>query len=200
MIVVLAALISGVVGPVILHFLKMKYDKMQKPKDILNDTIENSTLITHKLEEIQEETNCDRIWLAQFHNGGHFYPTGKSIQKFSIFYELVNPGIVSIQSNFQNIPVNLFGKAMNDLIEHDFIAIDDSRNELSSKLGLNSIILDAGCRSLYFFAVKSIDDKFIGFIGLSFGKKHKLNETEINKLLNEVSLIGGTLMNHLKLK
>ena len=57
-----------------------------------------------------EELKCDRICISQFHNGGHFYPTGKSIKKFSIFYERTSEKASSIKDTFQNIPVSLFPK------------------------------------------------------------------------------------------
>ena len=55
------------------------------------DALESSTLIDTQLEMMMNELECDRIWIAQFHNGGYFYPTGRSIQKFSIFYEKCTP-------------------------------------------------------------------------------------------------------------
>ena len=73
----------------------------------------------HKLDYIKDEFKADRVWLAQFHNGGHFYPTGKSIAKFSMVYEIVESTTKSIQSNFQNIPVSLFSKPINHLLEKE---------------------------------------------------------------------------------
>ena len=43
--------------------------------------------------------------------------------KFSIMYETVGAGVNSIQSNFNNIPVNLFSKSINYLLENDVIEI-----------------------------------------------------------------------------
>ena len=75
------------------------------------ETLKVSELITTKIDHIKEEFKADRVWVTQFHNGGHFYPTGKSMAKFSVIYESVNIGVGSIQSGFQNIPVNLFSKS-----------------------------------------------------------------------------------------
>ena len=69
----------------------------EKKRDKIKETIVDSTLITEKnkvTEEIREEFKSDRVWISQFHNGGNFYPnTGKSIQKFSIFYEVTKAGV-----------------------------------------------------------------------------------------------------------
>ena len=84
------ALITAVVGPIIVNWVKLKMEKKDTSSP-MRDALETSTLIDTQLEQVMEELECDRIWIAQFHNGGHFYPTGRSIQKFSIFYEKCTP-------------------------------------------------------------------------------------------------------------
>ena len=81
---------------------------------------------------MMEELECDRIWLSQFHNGGNFYPTGKSIQKFSVFYEFVTPGTPSIKSIFQNIPVSLFNQPMSHLYENGELSDEDIKNGIKN--------------------------------------------------------------------
>ena len=134
----------------------------------------------------------------QFHNGGHFYPTGKSMAKFSIIYESVGPSVSSIQLNFQNIPVNLFSKSINQLYENDVIEISDFKDETIPTYGLKYIAEDTGCKSGFLFSIKTIDDKFIGTLGLDFTKrKTNLNTESINHLQVHATAIGGVLMGHL---
>jgi hypothetical protein len=85
-----AAFLSGVVGP-ILYLLIDRYISKQKTKnkDTVKENIANTCIINDELEEIREEFNSDRVWISQFHNGGNFYPTGKSIQKFSVFAHIL---------------------------------------------------------------------------------------------------------------
>ena len=113
---VIVAFITGVLGPLLVIFLKNLLDR-KKPTDMVRETLAVSERITNKLEQIKEEFDIDRVWITQFHNGGHFYPTGKSMAKFSIIYEAVSPGVSSIRGQFQNIPVNLFSKSINELLE-----------------------------------------------------------------------------------
>ena len=96
---------------------------------MVHETLKVSELINQKIEHIKDEFNADRVWVTQFHNGGNFYPTGKSMAKFSIMYETVNPGVSSVQSNFHNIPVNLFSKSINQLLQNDLFS--SSNNMLS---------------------------------------------------------------------
>jgi hypothetical protein len=98
----------------------------------------------------------------------NFYPTGKSMAKFTMMYETVNGGVTSIQNNFQNIPVNLFSKSINQLLEGDTIIIPDFKDETIATYGLKYIADESGCKSGYLFSIKTIDDKFVGVSFKSF--------------------------------
>jgi hypothetical protein len=103
--------------------------------------------------------------------------------KFSIMYETVSPGATSVQSNFHNIPVNLFSKSINQLLNNDVIEIYDFKDESISTYGLKYIAEDTGCKSEYLFAVKSIDERFIGTLGIEYTKEvKKLDINSINHL------------------
>ena len=194
---VIVAFITGVLGPILVMIVKNKLDQ-KKPKDMVCETLKVSELITNKIEVIKEHFEADRVWITQFHNGGHFYPTGKSMAKFSIIYEAVSPGVQSVQSNFHNIPVNLFSKSINELLDNDCIEIADFKNDSTPTFGLKYYAEETGCKSEYLFAIKTIDNKFIGTLGVEFTKKKtKLDEEEINHLKNHASAIGGVLMTHL---
>ncbi len=196
---IIVAFLTGVAGPILVMFVKNYLDSKKKPSDMVADAVEVGNLIAAKIEHIKEEFGVDRVWVSQFHNGGHFYPTGKSIAKFSIFYETVKVGTSSIQSNFQNIPVNLFSKSINELLENDVIEISDFKDDSVATYGLKYVAEDTGCKSGYLFAIKSIDGKFIGTLGLDYTKrKTKLDMESINHLAVHASAIGGVLMTHLQ--
>ena len=196
---IIVAFLTGVAGPILVMIVKNYLDSKKKPSDMVADAVEVGNLISAKIEHIKEEFGVDRVWVSQFHNGGHFYPTGKSIAKFSIFYETVKVGTSSIQSNFQNIPVNLFSKSINELLENDVIEIPDFKDETIATHGLKYVAEDTGCKSGYLFAIKSIDGKFIGTLGLDYTKrKTKLDMESINHLAVHASAIGGVLMTHLQ--
>lgn len=196
---IVIAFISGVVGPIGVLYLKHLLDKRKVKPDMVKDTLRVSELVTTKIEHIKDEFKADRVWITQFHNGGNFYPTGKSMAKFSIMYETVNPGISSVQSNFHNIPVNLFSKSINELLSNESIEISDYKDETIATFGLKYIAEDTGCKSGYLFAIKTIDDKFIGCLGLDYTKrKTKLDEESIKHLQVYATALGGVLMTHLE--
>ena len=192
------AFITGVISPVTVILLKNRLDKKNKP-DMVEEALQVSELVTNKIDEIREGLKADRVWVTQFHNGGHFYPTGKSITKFSVMYESVNTGVSSMQSSFQNIPVHLFSKSMNQLVNGDTIEIPDYKDETIATYGLKYIAEETGCKSGYLFAIKTIDDKFIGVLGVDYTKKKvNLDDDIINNIMIHASSLGGVLMNHLK--
>ena len=195
--VIIASVIAGILGPALTLFIKNYFDNKQNKPDIVAEALETSTKIMVKLDAIKEEFKADRIWITQFHNGGNFYPTGKSMAKFSVIYETVNIGVGSIQNMFQNIQVNLFSKSINELLENDSIQIADYKDETIATFGLKYIADDTGCKSGYLFTIKTIDNKFIGILGLDYTKKKvKLTEENINELLNYATAIGGVLSGH----
>lgn len=194
---IIVAFLTGVIGPVILLLLKFYLDKKKTKPDIVKEALKVSGLVTDRIEEIREKYKADRVWITQFHNGGNFYPTGKSIAKFSVIYETVDANVSSIQSNFRNIPVNLFSKSINHLLVNDKIIIPDYKDETVATYGLKYIAESTDCKSGYLFAIKTIDDKFIGTLGLDYTKeKMNLSQQSINEIEKHSSLLGGVLMTY----
>jgi len=193
------AFITGVISPIALLLVKNWLDKKKNKKDPITETLLLGEQVTHKIDEIREGVKSDRVWITQFHNGGHFYPTGKSITKFSIIYESVSINVNSIQHSLQNIPVNIFSRALNRLVTNDVIEIYNYKDETIATFGLKDIAETNGCKSGYIFAIKTIDDKFIGVLGIDYTKELvKLDDDVINNIMVQVSSLGGVLMNHLK--
>jgi hypothetical protein len=195
---IIIAFITGVIGPVLVIYIKNRLDNSKPKPDMVLDALKVSEQVTNKMDHIREEFKADRVWILQFHNGGHFYPTGKSIAKFSMLYETVGSGAHSIQSNFQNIPVNLFSRSINRLLEHDVIEIPDYKDDSIATYGLKYVAEESGCKSAYLFSIKNLEGKFIGVMGVDYvRRKTKLDQVDCSELRGQVNLIGGSLMNHL---
>jgi hypothetical protein len=198
---IVAAFLTGVLGPIVVLVTRSIIERRKKKTDMVQEALETSEKVLAKMEHIRDEFGADRVWISQFHNGGHFYPTGKSIAKFSVVYEVVSAGATSIQTNFQNIPVSLFSRFINQLLENDIIEIADFKDESIATWGLKYVAEESGCRSEYIFAVKNIDGKFIAIMGLDYTKrKTKLGMDDINHLANHATAIGGVLDTHLNKK
>ena len=192
----ITALITAILGPIAVHYVQL-WTKKKEKRDLIKESLKTNVLIENKIEALKKEYEADRVWISQFHNGGNYYPTGKSIQKFSMFYEAVSLDADSIKLNFQNIPVSLFSTSIHHLSENNFIAIPDITNQ-EDKHGLKYIAEGNKCKSLYEFSIRNIEGKFIGIIGIEYlNDKKELTEYEINNLALEATAIGGVLTNYL---
>lgn len=190
----LPAFLTGVLGPILILVVRHYLAEHKKTKDPIKDAAENGEVICKILDQILEETDLDRVWITQFHNGGHFYPTGKSIQKFSMIYEAVNAEAESIRHNFQNIPINLFSKSINRLLDHDRIIIVDYKDEATATYGLRYLAEETGCKSSYMFALKNVDGKMIGVLGAeAIKRKRDLDDETYDSLKTHAAQIGVLL-------
>jgi len=193
------ALITAVIGPAVLEWIKLKFNKQPSKESLMKEAIDLNELVDYQLDNMMEILECDRIWIAQFHNGGHFYPTGKSIQKFSLFYEKVSPATQSIQHIFQNIPVSLFPKALSKLYKDGELGILNSNTH--ENYDLHSFACDYGTKSFYMLAIDDLDDHFIGVIGIAYNnKEHKLAKEEWIFIRQKVGAIGSLLTEYLNKK
>jgi hypothetical protein len=195
----ITALLSSVIGPIAIHWIKEWAEKQKRDKNPIFESLRINQMITEKLECIKEDYEAARVWLIQFHNGGNFYPTGKSIQKFSMVYEILDSSVVPCQHQFQNIPVSLFSKSINDLSEDKNIVIRDIDSEEVVMAGFTTVIVGAGVKSSYIFPISNIKGDFVGIVGVDYvGTSKGLDDHDINLLELEVSTIGGVLNNYLK--
>jgi hypothetical protein len=192
---VLVALITAVVGPIIVNWFKLKMEKTQKGA-LMTEALEASALIDHQLEDIMQELNCDRVWIAQFHNGGHFHPTGKSIQKFSIFYEKYNPVLPPIQTTFQNIPVSLFGRALSQVHQNGELEILNVEIE-ENTFGVDVLTSQFKTKSLCMVGLYDLNNHLIGVMGISFIDEHNIITSEWIFIRQKVGVIGTLLSEYL---
>ena len=189
------ALITAVFGPIIVNWVKLKMEKKSQVTP-MREALEASTLVDNQLETILNELECDRVWLQQFHNGGHFYPTGKSIQKFSIFYEKTTPDLPHLQHTFQNIPVSLFPRVLSKIYKDTELAIDDV-SIAEDTYGLEYMTTQFGTKSICMLGLYSLDDHLIGVLGISFKKPHKLKRDEWVLIRQKAGAIGTLISEYL---
>ncbi len=189
------ALITAVIGPVAVEWVRSKMSN-KKPATPMKDALEIGTVIDNQLEDMLDELECDRVWITQFHNGGHFYPTGKSIQKFSFFHEKTAPNIPNIQHTFQNIPVSLFPRVLAKIYKDTELAIDDV-SVATDTYGLEHLTVQFGTKSICMLGLYSLDDHLIGILGISFKEPHHLVRDEWSFIRQKVGVIGTLLSEYL---
>ena len=195
----IAAFLTGVVGP-IMYLLISKHLQKQKDKnrDVVKENISSVSLISNELEEIREDFKGDRVWIAQFHNGGNFYPTGKSIQKFSIFYEVTKVGVSSVSHTFNNIPCSLYPKTFEHTMDGNNIFIPDFQDPKVATYGLKGAAESVGTKSSFLVPMFTLDEKYLGNIGIDYvSKKKKMTKDEWEHFQIKAGRIAGFLSSYL---
>jgi hypothetical protein len=193
---ILIAFITAVMGPAVIEWIRNKF-KSKSTKTPIQDAIELNELIDNQLDVIMDELNCDRVWIAQFHNGGHFYPTGKSIQKFSFFYEKLTPNTTATQHTFQNIPVSLFPKALGKLYKDGELSVLNFHDN-NDKYDLETFHTEYDTKSLYLVGLYSLNNHLIGVMGILFTEnEYKLTKENWIFIRQKIGVIGTLLTDYL---
>jgi GAF domain-containing protein len=192
---IMVALITAIIGPIIVNWARLKMEK-KADKTPMREALDASSIIDNQIENILSELECDRVWIAQFHNGGHFYPTGKSIQKFSIFYEKSTPNLPPLLHTFQNIPVSLFPRVLSKVYQDQEIAVDDV-STAEDTYGLEYMTTQFGTKSMCAVGLYSLDDHLIGVLNISFKESHKITRDEWILIRQKAGVIGTLLSEYL---
>jgi len=197
---IVIALITAIFAPIIVEWVKVNFIHTKK-KDTLVESIHSDEKIDQQLEVMLEELKCDRICISQFHNGGNFYPTGKSIKKFSIFYEKISPHAHSIKETFQNIPVSLFPKIFSLLYKNGEVEIPSCKYNITD-CGLFPVNgREYKTKSFYILPIYDLENHFIGTLSISYYKKeHTLTLREWILLRQKIGAIGSILTDYLHKK
>jgi hypothetical protein len=199
---VLIAFITGVLGPVLLQYVKTTLAKKEVKKDPLVEDFEYDAIVDEQIENLKDELNYDRVWIEQFHNGGHFSLSGRSMNKFSMFYETVSIGISKNMSQFQNVPTSLFAKSLNEISKKGFLAVEDFDDDLKAHYGLRDMAESTGCQSIFIIALKRpSDNKMLGLLGVEYVKeKHQFTVQEKTRIKEIGAFLAGVLSQQQGLK
>lgn len=182
------ALITAVIGPIVVAWTKAKFTP-ESTQDKVKESIEAYSIVEQELEELFADLGCDRVWLAQFHNGGNFYPSGKSMIRFSFIFESNSNEVPSIKHIYQNLPASLFTKPLNHLLKEEYLktTLDDG-----NKFGLKGQLEEARTHTLYIVGLFNTQRKFIGMLGIGFKDPYKLDRdqwSEINQKAGATTLL-----------
>lgn len=92
---------------------------INKP-DPIQDAVNEGVIITNILKQMREEFNAGRTYILIFHNGQLDY-TGSHVQRSSMAYESIAPGIAPMKHIFENVRVTSFASQMQDIINEKIL-------------------------------------------------------------------------------
>jgi hypothetical protein len=189
------AFLTGIAGPILLVLVKHKLfsvnKDLEKRKKDFRQSLEIQERINTSLNSLQSKFNLDRLWIAQFHNGGNFYPGNKSMKKMSITFESTAPGIAADIMKMQNLPVSFLSPVLQKLTEEDTTGINiDVYTE--EDYALRSFWETRGVQTVYLFPIKCLESDFIGIFGVDFVKRDGFISDEVyDQLRAEALLLSG---------
>jgi hypothetical protein len=196
----LVALITALFGPAAVEYIKLKSSKTDKEEiDPVKKELEQSCVIVEEIEDIREHLDADRVWITVIHNGGHYLHTNKSIQKFSVMHEVSKTGVSSIGMVFKNIPISLFSKSVQQLMEGNIINIPNVDDPKICTFGLKSAFESVGTKAAVSKGLVDIaTDSLIGTIGVDFLRPRKLTNEELDYFKLRADRMSGYISTFIK--
>lgn len=198
---IITALITSLFGPMFVEYIKTKLITKEKSTndDPIKDEMDHAHIINEELDEIRDELNCERVWIMLYHNGGHFLTNKKSMKKFSIIYESCEINTPSIGMVFNSIPVTLFSRATQEIIENKRIFIYDFEDPKTATFGLKNMADVASAKSHYRIGLFDfVSNQCMGALGIDFATKIKLTKEKELILESRTQRIAGYLSNAIK--
>lgn len=195
---ILTAIISGILGPFIIWWVKEEYgddeeeEKERETRKTINEEIQFAQGISEELETIRKEIGGDRVWIAQFHNGGKILnlPREASIKRISVTQEVTAPGISKERRKINGVLVSFFSEIINTLMRNEHVVYENGEEDLEPEVEL--IFRERGNEKMHLFAMRDIDGVLIGIMGADFTEhKDNLNDQEIHYLKVKANLLAG---------
>jgi hypothetical protein len=158
--------IIGVAGTLSAIWFKHYLQKKNQTECIIDRTVQEDSEILDRLEEMKNEVKADRISIFSFHNGGEYY-SGKSMQKLSCSYEVVQPGVARTQLELQNIPVSACLATVQQLIQNKEFHCYDVETHYPESACKHQLI-QHGVKSTYQYAIFDLNRRAIGILRADF--------------------------------
>lgn len=162
---------------------------MKKRKEF-DSTIETQQKINNWLNSFQQTHDLDRVWIAQFHNGGNFYPGNKSMKKLSVTFESTRPGVSADIMKMQNLPVSFFSCALQDMnLTHEKYVIN---TETENDNAFNDFWKSRGITRTYLFPIMCLEGGFIALFGVDFiNRNETLSSVICTELERDAKILSG---------
>ncbi len=184
---------SATLGAVWLtYFLNARAAKNKNNQDEMSNRIKRDFVVYKILNDIKKKFIFSRVIVIQFHNGSKYY-TGEAIQKASVAFETLSPGVAPLSKNMQNIPLSTMTTSLRPISEDGIFKVDDIE-ELEE--GHYKFLMEA-YNEVGHFSFKIEDDTgWIGVLVCSYTKdnpRQHLTDACLEFLRVQAARVGGIL-------
>ena len=150
-------------------------------------------LVMSLLNCLREKSGANRVSCFIYHNGGYSV-TGRSFQKMSMLYEVVDGKTVSVMNSFQNVPRTMFFTLTQKLSEQGCYDISDIEDIKDADAITYQTFYARGAKAAYCGVIKDSRKNILGFIVVEY-TVDKCNDEKKKKDLikHKVSKISAAL-------
>tara|TARA_R100000808_G_C2143957_1_gene151724 strand:+ start:218 stop:808 length:591 start_codon:yes stop_codon:yes gene_type:complete len=190
---IIAALITAA-ATLFSVWLGRRYINRKEKDCIVKETVQNANVYM-ALKFIIGETDADRVYVMEFHNGEHYF-SGRGQQKFSCTYEVVSDGISIECENSQNHRVSNYHEYISEMINDNRFAYRDME-EIHDRAFLK-LAKGKGVKSIYNIPIKTLNGKIIGILGIDYVKSDApediRSEEKFKFMKRQARIISGYLI------
>lgn len=152
-----------------------------------------NALVMSLLNCLREKSGANRVSCFIYHNGGYSV-TGRSFQKMSMLYEVVDGKTLSVMNSFQNVPRTMFFTLTQKLSEQGCYDISNIEDIKDADAITYQTFYARGARAAYCGVIKDSKKNILGFIVVEY-TVDKCNDEEQTKNLirNKINKISAAL-------
>lgn len=180
------------------EFLKMIQEVGENTKHIHPGPEEEenrrcNALVMNLLNCLREKSGANRVSCFIYHNGGYSV-TGRSFQKMSMLYEVVDGKTVSVMNSFQNVPRTMFFTLTQKLSEQGRYDISDIEDIKETDAITYQTFYARGAKAAYCGVIKDSRKNILGFIVVEYTVDKCDDEEKTKNLIkNKVEKISAAL-------
>ena len=199
----IAALVTGLVGPAIILWLKrLSEDNLgcfsyfgEPDQGEVEEEVQFSMSVHRELRKILDKISADRVWVARFHNGASYLnssPGNRSVKKISTAFEVTAPGVSKEIDAFSNMLVSFFAELFEKIIDKGHVAYSIEMKGIESA-ELDLILKQRGSGAIHLFPMHNINGHLTGIMGVDFLEGHNggLTEEQISYVNVKSNLLAG---------
>lgn len=150
-------------------------------------------LVMSLLNCLREKSGANRVSCFIYHNGGYSV-TGRSFQKMSMLYEVVDGKTVSVMNSFQNVPRTMFFTLTQKLSEQGCYDISNIEDIKDADAITYQTFYARGAKAAYCGVIKDSRKNILGFIVVEYTVDKCDDEEKTKDLIkNKVSKISAAL-------
>lgn len=152
-----------------------------------------NALVMSLLNCLREKSGANRVSCFIYHNGGYSV-TGRSFQKMSMLYEVVDGKTVSVMNSFQNVPRTMFFTLTQKLSEQGCYDISNIEDIKDADAITYQTFYARGAKAAYCGVIKDSNKNILGFIVVEY-TVDKCNDEEQTKNLirSKINKISAAL-------